>query len=86
MIWRPSCLWTIQTGHHSKTGHMRITDPHCTVGIRIPDFYKSRMQSEILYFSQNSNTVGTRIPNAFGIRMVHSRSVQAPTIRIPNYG
>ena len=35
--------------------------------------------------SQNMlTTVGARIPNKFGIRMVHSCSVQAPTIRKPN--
>ena len=31
-----------------------------------------------------ATTVGARIPNTFGIRMVQSRSVQAPTIRKPN--
>ena len=30
-------------------------------------------------------TVGARIPNKFGIRMVHSSSVLVPTIRKPNF-
>ena len=33
----------------------------------------------------NSNTVGARIPNKFGIRMVQSCSVLVPTIRKPNF-
>ena len=33
---------------------------------------------------QNINTVGARIPNKFGIRMVNSCSVLVPTIRKPN--
>ena len=32
------------------------------------------------------HTVGARIPNEFGIRMLHSCSVLVPTIRKPNYG
>ena len=47
-----------------------------TVGIEHRSFkYRKRL-----------NTVGARIPNAFGIWMVHSCSVQVPTLRIPNYG
>ena len=43
--------------------------------------------SYIKYFLQLFiYTVGARIPNAFGIPMVHSRWVQAPTIRILNHG
>ena len=38
MVWQPSCIWTIRkpdiirkpdNDDHSKSGHVRILDPHC---------------------------------------------------------
>ena len=45
---------------------------------------KSEMNVCLLYNCQKGATVGARIPNKFGIRMVHCRSVLIPTIRKQN--
>ena len=74
--------------YHLKTEPFKIqTDPYHlnTKNVRTPTvLHREDMAARPKTF--NNITVGARIPNAFGIRMVHSRSVQAPTIRIPNHG
>ena len=50
----------------------------------IPSRGRLRLGSQMSTLRQVT-TVGARIPNAFGIRMVYGRSVLVPTIRNQNF-
>ena len=58
-----------------------------TVRVELEDFLARNMfQQQYHIILKYSYTVGARIPNKFGIRMVQSCSVLVPTIRNPNNG
>ena len=69
--------------NHSKTGKiLAIRNPDMS-GFQIPFIYCTAFRGYFIYTF--INTVGAQILNKFGIRMIHSHSVQVPTIRKPNY-
>ena len=56
-------------------------------GFRLSNFgFSPKLSLTFILEGIQRNTVGARIPNEFGIRMVHSRSVLVPTIQKPNHG